>query len=82
MSSEVLQSSLLRKWGQSDVDPKELLEHLQFPNSTLSQASGSLIFRPFTQPFLTRKIKLATNIRNSFIHKNGNRIYKGRRTVR
>ena len=36
---------------------KELLEHLQYPISTISQASRPLIFRPFTQPFYTRNLK-------------------------
>ena len=36
---------------------KELLDHLKSPNSTLSQTSSLLIFRPFTQLFFTRNLK-------------------------
>ena len=57
---------------------KELLEHLQFPISTISHASSPLIFFTLytTIPRQKHKSRIATIIRNSFIHKNGNRRYK------
>ena len=36
---------------------KELLDHLKSPNFNLITNIKSLIFRPFTQPFLTRNLK-------------------------
>ena len=36
---------------------KELLEHFHLNISTISQALSPLIFRPFTQPFLTKNFK-------------------------
>ena len=36
---------------------QELLDHLNLQVSILSQTSSLLIFRPFTQPFLTRNLK-------------------------
>ena len=46
--------------------------------STISQASSPLIYRPFTQPFLTRNFKADSQLSstNSFIHKNEYRRYK------
>ena len=57
---------------------KELLDHLNLQISTLSQTSSPSIFRPFYATIPNQKLKsrLATIMRNSFIHKNENRRYK------
>ena len=57
---------------------KELLEHLQSPNfnhiTSINSFDCSTLYT--TIPHHKRKSRLATIIRNSFIHKNGNRRYK------
>ena len=57
---------------------KELLEHLQSPNfnhiTSIKSFDFSTLFT--TIPHQKLKSRLATIIRNSFIHKNGNRRYK------
>ena len=57
---------------------KELLEHLQSPNfkhiTSIKSFDFSTLFT--TIPRQKLKSRLATIIRNSFIHKNGNRRYK------
>ena len=59
---------------------KELLEHLQSPNFNHITSIKSFDFSTLytTIPYQKLKSRLATtcNIRNSFIHKNGNRRYK------
>ena len=57
---------------------KELLEHLQFPNFNHITSNKSFDFSTLytTIPHQKLKSRLATNIMNSFIHKNGNRRYK------
>ena len=57
---------------------KELLEHLQSPNFNHIQSIKSFDFSTLYTTILHQKLKsrLATIIRNSFIHKNGNRRYK------
>ena len=74
-------NSLLKKWVQSDVDPKnskELLEHLQSPNFNHNTGIKYFDLSTLYTTILHQKLKskLATIIRNSFIHKNGNRRYK------
>ena len=56
---------------------KELLEHLQSPNFNHITNIKSFDFSTLyiTIPHQKLKIRLATIIRNSFIHKNGNRRY-------
>ena len=56
---------------------KELLEHLQSPNFNHTTSIKSFDFSTLytTIPHQKLKSKLATIIRNSFIHKNGNRRY-------
>ena len=57
---------------------KELLEHLQSPNlnhiTSIKFFDFSILYT--TIPHQKLKSRLATIIRNSFIHKNGNRRYK------
>ena len=57
---------------------KELLEHLQSPNFNHITSIKSFDFSTLytTIPHQKLKNRLATIIRNSFIHKNGNRRYK------
>ena len=57
---------------------KELLEHLQSPNFNHITSIKSFDFSTLYTIILHQKLKsrLATIIRNSFIHKNGNRRYK------
>ena len=57
---------------------KELLDHLKSPNFNLITSIKSFDFSTLytTIPHQKRKSRLATIIRNSFIHKNGNRRYK------
>ena len=57
---------------------KELLEHLQSPNFNQITNIKSFEFSTLytTIPHKKLKSRLATIIRNSFIHKNGNRRYK------
>ena len=57
---------------------KELLDHLKSPNFNLITNIKSFHFSTLypTIPHQKLKIRLATIIRNSFIHKNGNRRYK------
>ena len=57
---------------------KELLEHLQSPNFSHITSIKSFDFSTLytTIPHQKLKSRLVTIIRNSFIHKNGNRIYK------
>ena len=57
---------------------KELLEHLQSPNFNHITSIKSFEFSTLytTIPHQKLKSRLATIIRNSFIHKNGNRRYK------
>ena len=57
---------------------KELLEHLQSPNFNHITSIKSFDFSTLytTIPHHKLKSRLATIIRNSFIHKNGNRRYK------
>ena len=57
---------------------KELLEHLQFPNFNHITSMKSFDFSTLytTIPHQKLKSRLATIIRNSFIHKNLNRRYK------
>ena len=57
---------------------KELLEHLQSPNLNHITSIKSFDFSTLytTIPHQKLKSRLATIIRNSFIHKNGNRRYK------
>ena len=57
---------------------KELLEHLQSPNFNHITSIKSFDFPTLytTIPHQKLKSTLATIIRNSFIHKNGNRRYK------
>ena len=57
---------------------KELLEHLQSPyfNHITSIKSFNFSTLYTTIPHQNLKSRLATIIRNSFIHKNGNRRYK------
>ena len=57
---------------------KELLEHIQSPNFNHITSVKSFDFStPYTTiPHQKLKSRLATIIRNSFIHKNGNRRYK------
>ena len=57
---------------------KELLDHLKSPNFNLITNIKSFDFSTLytTIPLQKLKGRLATIIRNSFIHKNGNRIYK------
>ena len=59
---------------------KELLEHLQSPNFNHITSIKSFDFSTLytTIPQQKLKSRLATIIRNSFIHKNGNRRYKFR----
>ena len=71
-----LRNSLLKKWGQSDVDPQEfkkLLEHLQSPNFNHNTSIKSFDFSTLytTIPHQKLKSSLATIIWNPFIHKNG-----------
>ena len=57
---------------------KELLEHLQSPNFNHITSIKSFDFATLytTIPHQKLKSRLATIIRNSFVHKNGNRRYK------
>ena len=57
---------------------KELLDHLKFPNFNLITNINSFDFSTLytTIPHQKLKSRLATIIRNSFLHKNGNRRYK------
>ena len=57
---------------------RELLEHLQSPNFNHITSIKSFDFSTLytTIPHQKLKSRLATIIRNSFIHKNGNRRYK------
>ena len=57
---------------------KKLLEHLQSPNFNHITSIKSFDFSTLytTIPHQKLKSRLATIIRNSFIHKNGNRRYK------
>ena len=57
---------------------KELLEHLQSPNFNHITNTKSFDFSTLYTAIPHHKLKsrLATIIRNSFIHKNGNRRYK------
>ena len=57
---------------------EELLEHLQSPNFNHITSIKSFDFATLytTIPHQKRKSRLVTIIRNSFIHKNGNRRYK------
>ena len=57
---------------------KELLEHLQSPNfNHITNIKSFDFFTLYTTiPHQKLKSRLATIIRNSFIHKNGNRRYK------
>ena len=57
---------------------KELLDHLKSPNFNLITNIKSFDFSTFYTAIPHQKLKgrLATIIRNSFIHKNGNRRYK------
>ena len=57
---------------------KELLDHLKSPNFNLITNIKSFDFSTLytTIPHQKLKSRLATIIRNSFIHKNGNRRYK------
>ena len=57
---------------------KELLEHLQSPNFNHITSIKSFDFSTLYKTIPHQKLKsgLATIIRNSFIHKNGNRRYK------
>ena len=82
-SSEVLRNILLKKWGQSDVDPKEFKRiirtySIQSPNfndiTNIKSFDFSTLYT--TIPHQKLKSRLATIIRNSFIHKNRNRRYE------
>ena len=57
---------------------KELLDHLKSPNFNLITNIKSFDFSTLytTIPHQKLKSRLATIIRNSFLHKNGNRRYK------
>ena len=61
---------------------KELLEHLQSPNFNNITSIKSFDFSTLytTIPYQKLKSRLAAIIRNSFIHKNGHRRYKGPRS--
>ena len=69
MSPEVLRDNLLKEWDQSDVDP---------PNFNLITNIKSFDFSTLyiIIPHQKLKSRLATIMRNSFIHKNGNGRYK------
>ena len=77
MSPDVLRDSLLKEWVQSDVDPQQL-DHLKSSNFNLITNITSFDFSTLYTiiPHQKLKSRLATIIRNSFIHKNGNRRYK------
>ena len=64
--------------GGTWVNSKELLEHLQSPNIIHITSIKSFDFSTLytTIPHRRLKSRPATIIRNSFIHKNGNRRYK------
>ena len=59
---------------------KELLDHLKSPNfnliTNIKSFDFSTLYTIYTIPHQKLKSRLATIIRNSFIHKNGNRRYK------
>ena len=57
---------------------KELLDHLKSPNSNIITIIKSFDFSTLytTIPHQKLKSRLATIIRDSFVHKNGNRRYK------
>ena len=63
---------------------KKLLEHLQSPNfnhiTSIKSFDFSILYT--TIPHQKLKSRLATIIRNCFIHKNGNCRYKGSITIR
>ena len=69
-------SGVNQMWIQKNS--KELLEHLQSPNFNHITSIKSFDFSTLytTIPHQKHKSRLATIIRNSFIHKNGNRRYK------
>ena len=69
-------SGVNQMWIQKNS--KELLEHLQSPNFNHVTSIKSFDFSTLytTIPHQKLKSRLATIIRNSFIHKNGNRRYK------
>ena len=60
------------------IKKKELLDHLKSPNFNLITNIKSYDFSTLYTTILHQKLKsrLASIIRNSFIHKNGNRRYK------
>ena len=75
------ETSYSRSWVNQKwilKNSKELLEHLQFPNFNDITSIKSFDFSTLytTIPHQKLKSRLATIIRNSFIHKNGNRRYK------
>ena len=55
---------------------KKLLEHLQSPNFNRITSIESFDFSTLYTTVHHQKLRLATIIQNSFIHKNGNRRYK------
>ena len=59
---------------------KELLEHLQSPNfnhiTSIKSFDFSTLYTTIPHQKLKSRLALSTIIRNSFIHKNGNRRYK------
>ena len=57
---EELRDSLLKKWGQSDVDPQEfkgLLDNLKSANSNFISNNKSFDFSTRYTPFLARNFK-------------------------
>ena len=65
-------------WSGNNRFSKELLDHLKSPNFNLITNIKSFDFSTLytTIPHQKLKSRLATIIRNSFLHKNGNRRYK------
>ena len=76
-SSEVLRDSLLKKWGQSDVDPQEFKRIIRSKFHLITNIKSFDFSTLYTTiPHQKLKSRLVTIIRNSFLHKNGNRRYK------
>ena len=75
-SYSIARSGVNQMWILNNL--KELLEHLQSPNFNHITSIKSFDFSTLytTTPHQKLKSRLATIIRNSFIHKNGNRRYK------
>ena len=67
----------LIRCGSSSIQ-KESLDHLKYPNFNLITNIKSFDFSTLytTIPHQKLKSRLASIIRNSFLHKNGNRRYK------